>query len=178
MFHSASAAGRRLPVLLLLGLLALLLWGQCALLLPGSPTPPSTLEGSVKSTDSLRLTPPALLLTLRLRNTCAVPVTVQQVSGALRLGSRSFPFSATQALQGRQLLVFDELTQAVAIPLPLRADSLALMRALLHAGQLSQPGQQVRLGLVWQLRYTIGQDLSTSHAGRASSYLPPLTTQP
>lgn len=171
----ASAAARRLPTLLLLGLLALLLWGQCALLFPGTPTPPPTLEGLVAHTDSLRDAPSTLFLTLQLHNTIQVPVTVQEVRGSLRFGNRDFPFSATPALHGRQLLVFEALTQAVAVPLALRADSLALLRAALQptaAGGLSRPT------LRWQVRYTWVGARAPYALGRTSIYLPPLAQQP
>lgn len=171
----ASTAARRLPTLLLLGLLALLLWGQCALLFPGAPTLPPALEGWVARTDSLRTAPGALFLTLRLHNTIQVPVTVQEVRGSLRFGNRNFPFSATAALRGRQLLVFEELTQAVAVPLPLPADSLALLRATL---QPAPPDGPSRPTLRWQVRYTWAGARTSYTLGRTSSYLPPLAQQP
>lgn len=160
---------RREPTILLLGLLALLLWGQCASqLFPGTAHEPPTFRGWVKSLDSLRTTPATLYLTLSLRNDLSQPVQVRKVSGTLLYGSRAHPFSATAALRDTLVYPWTALTHSVAIPLHLAPDSLALLRTLLQTGYLATTSPRLR----WQASYSLQQAPGTLHQVNVVPYLP------
>jgi len=162
---------RRSPGLLLLGMLALLLWGQCASLL--FPTSQPGLTGWVASTDSLRTAPATLYLHLSLRNTLRQTITLRRVDGALLFNGRAHPFSATAAWHHTPLARNAETTQAVAIRLRLPADSLALLRAALAAER--PVGREPRLD--WQAHYAIEEssnaDLWVQPSGYLRQLLPP-----
>ena len=175
MSRFASASARRLPISLLLGLLALLLWGQCAsLLFPDATRHPATLTGWVKSTDSLRTTPATLYLTLCLRNDLPQPVRVRQVHGTLLFGGHAYPFLSSAALRDTLLAPWTEATQAVTVPLRLSADSVALLRTAL---QTSHPAD-ARPQLQWKIRYSDKKYPNARDQGRTSPYLPLLKRLP
>jgi hypothetical protein len=162
---------RRSPGLLLLGLLALLLWGQCgALLFPGTTHQAATVTGWVKRTDSLRTSPATLYLTLYLRNNLSQPVWVREARGTLQFGGRAYPFAAPAALRDTLLYPWTEAARAVAIPLRLPADSVALLRAALRT---ERPLANEPL-LRWQLWYSEKKHPNAPNQGRTRSYLPQL----
>lgn len=171
MSHSTPALLRRPLGLLLLGLLALLLWGQCgALLFPGTTRQAATVTGWVKRTDSLRTSPATLYLTLNLRNDVSQRVWVREARGTLRFNGRAYPFVAPAALGDSLLHPWTEVTQAVAIPLPLPADSVALLRAALRTERplVNEPLLQ------WQLWYSEKEHPNARIQGRTRAYLPQL----
>jgi hypothetical protein len=171
MLHFASALLRRPPALLLLSLLALLLWGQCgALLFPGTTRSPATVTGWVKSTDSLRTTPTVLYLTLNLRNDASQQVWVREARGTLRFNGRAYPFTMPPALRDSLLYPWTEATQALAIPLRLSADSVALLRAALRTERPLLNGLQLQ----WQLWYSEKEHPTTRKQGYTRTYLPQL----
>jgi hypothetical protein len=175
MSKSARATVHRLPALLLLGLLALLLWGQCgALLFPGASHHFATVTGWVKRTDSLRSTPATLYLTLAVRNDFSQQIWVREAQGTLRFNGRAYPFTIPAALRDSLLYPWTEVTQAVAIPLRLPADSVALLRAALCTERplVSEPQLQ------WQLWYSEKRRPNARYQGRTRSYLPVLKQQP
>lgn len=172
----ASTSARRLPALLLLGLLALLLWGQCAsLLFPEATRHPASFTGWVASTDSLRTTPATLYLSLSLRNDLSHPVRMREVSGALFFNGRAHPFAAPAGLRDTLLYPWTQLTQVVEIPLRLPADSVALLRTALQANRpvLEYTGLQLR----WQIQYSDKQRPSARNQARTSPHLPSLKRQ-
>ena len=172
MSRFARAFLRRSPGLLFLGLLALLLWGQCAsLLFPGTTHEQVAVKGWVKSLDSLGAAPATMYLTLYLRNDLSQPVLVREMSGTLRYGGRMHPFSAPAALRDTLLYPWTELTQRVAIPLRLSADSLALLRTLLDTGYPADAAPSLR----WQATYSPRQSPEVRHKARITPYLPLLT---
>jgi len=162
---------RRLPALLLLGLLALLLWGQCGQLFQGSTREPVCVVGWVKSVDSLGNAPATLYLTLYLRNNLSQPVLVREASGTLRYGGRAHPFATPHALRDTLLYPWTELTQPVAIPLHLSADSLALLRTSLDIGYPAEAAPILR----WQAIYSPRQSPAVRRPARITPYLPLLT---
>jgi len=170
MFQATEIFKRRSPTLLLLGLLALLLWGQCAaLLFPGTMHQPAEFIGSVKRLDSLGTAPVALYLTLCLRNDLSQPTLVREVRGTIRYGSRAYTFTAPTALRDTFLFPWTELLQPVAVPLPhLAADSLALLRTLLETGYPA-PGAP---RLQWQVSYSLRESPGSRRKARTLSYLP------
>ncbi|MGI4832514.1 MAG: hypothetical protein ACRYFK_03535 [Janthinobacterium lividum] len=129
---------RPLPTLLLLGLLALLLWGQCGLRIGGGrPALPTDLMVVVKSTDRLvaasTARPAALYLTLDVYNSTPLPVVLHGAQGQLVYRGQQWPWTYEPAsaanrpavpAQGHQLL---PLTIAITPP-----DSVAALRASLH----------------------------------------------
>lgn len=172
MSRSARTAARRLPTLLLLGLLALLLWGQCAsLLFPGTTHEPGAVKGWVKSLDSLGTAPTTLYLTLHLGNDLSQPVLVREVSGTLHYGGRRHPFATPAALRDTLLYPWTELTYPVAIPLHLSADSLSLLRTLLDTGYPADVAPSLR----WQAIYSPRQSPDTRRKAHITPYLPLLT---
>lgn len=136
MLHAASVLPRRLPTLLLLGLLALLLWGQCAFSVTDSSPPPRELLVSVASTDSLRAATPTqpatLYLTLTLYNNTPRDLFLLDLHGTLDYRNQSWAWQAG----GGQLLALPVPVQArrpLAIGVPLLpADSVAALQASLH----------------------------------------------
>jgi hypothetical protein len=167
---------RRGPVLLLLGLLALLLWGQCAaLLFPGTTHGPVAVKGWVKSLDSLGTAPATIYLTLYLGNDLSQPVLVREVSGTLHYGGRAYPFSATAALRDTLLYPWTELLHPIAIPLHLSADSVALLQTTLHTGYPADAAPSLR----WQATYSLQQSPTARHKAKITPYLPlPTPEQP
>jgi hypothetical protein len=161
---------RRLPGLLLLGLLALLLWGQCgSVLFPRTTRHEPALLGWVASTDSLRTTAPATLyLSLGLRNTLHKTATLKEVDGALVFNGRTYPFSATATLHHTPLAHEARVTQAIAIRLRLPADSLALLRAALATEHMAGSGPR----LAWRASYSVSQYPNGNLWGQTSGYLP------
>jgi hypothetical protein len=171
MAQATSIFGWRSPTLLLLGLLALLLWGQCAaLLFPGTTHVPITVKGQVKSLDSLGTAPAALYLTLLVRNDLSQPVLVREVSGTLRYNGRAHPFSATAALRDTLLYPWTELTQPVAVALHLPPDSLAQLRTVLQTGY---PATQIP-DIQWQAIYSLREAPGARHKARITPYFSPL----
>jgi hypothetical protein len=142
---------RRSPGLLLLGLLALLLWGQCGLLFPGSTTAPGrVLVGYALSTDSLRTKVPATLyVTVLLRNELHRPVVLDTLEGNLRFNGRAFAFAGGAPLPGAPLAAGAKLRRHIAIPVPLPPDSLALLRQKLQTDHLLPTDPR----LSWRVRY-------------------------
>ena len=170
MLRLAPAFLRRSPGLLLLGLLALLLWGQCgSVLFPRTTGHEPALLGWVVSTDSLRNTAPATLyLSLGLRNTLHKTATLKEVDGALVFNGRTYPFSATAVLHHTPLAHEAKVTQAIAIPLRLPADSLALLRAALATEHMAGSGPR----LAWRASYSVSQYPNGNLWGQTSGYLP------
>lgn len=165
-----AAAPPRPPTLLLLGLLAMLLWGQCAaLLFPGADSA-RELAGFVASTDSLRSAPATLYLTLGLRNNLRQPVVVYEVEGQLLFSGQAYPFSATAQLHHTPLAPGASLRQAVAIRVPLPADSLALLRQALQTDYLHGRDLQVE----WQTSYATKQYPEARTLRNMQPYLPTL----
>jgi hypothetical protein len=172
MAQVTSISKRRGPTLLLLGLLALLLWGQCAsLLFPGTTHASVAVKGWVKSLDSLGTAPATMYLTLYLGNDFSQPVRVREVSGTLHYGGRAYPFSATTALRDTLLYPWTELTYPVAIPLHLSADSLALLQTTLQIGYPADAAPSIR----WQAIYSFQQSPAARHKAKITPYLPLLT---
>ena len=132
------SARRPLPILLLLGLLALLLWGQCGIRIGGGhPALPTELLVVVKHTDQLVAaspTRPAMLyLTLSIFNSTPQPIVLHQMHGQLIYREQQWPWTyepasvadrLTVSSQGYQLL---PLTIAITPP-----DSVPALRASLH----------------------------------------------
>jgi len=170
MFLVPGIFKRRGPALLLLGLLALLLWGQCAaLLFPGKAHQPAEFIGSVKRLDSLGTAPATLYLTLCLRNDLSQPALVQEVRGTIRYGGRTYPFAAPAALRDTFLFPWTELLQPIAVPLPhLAADSLALLRTLLETGYSAPSAPRLQ----WKISYALRQSPGSRHKARTLPYLP------
>lgn len=158
---------RRAPAILLLGLLALLLWGQCgSAIYPRSDNQRlTTLHGEVTRTDSLRAAPPATLyLTLYFQNLTDQPIVVQEVSGALRYQGRAFPFQLP--LAARQYI-----KQAVAISVPLPADSLLALRHALQAVHYQANAPH----LDWQATFAYARSPTEHGTGSTSTHIPPLS---
>jgi hypothetical protein len=168
--HFTPALLRRSPGLLLLGLLALLLWGQCGALLFHHA---ATVTGWVKRTDSLRTTPATLYLTLTVRNDLSQPIWVREARGTLRFNGRDYPLIAPDVLRDSLLYPWTEVTQAVVIPLPLPADSVALLRAALRTERKPTDEPQLQ----WQIQYSEKQYPNARDKGRTRSYLPLLKPQ-
>jgi hypothetical protein len=141
---------RRAPAILLLGLLALLLWGQCGLLFPSSTPSNRVLVGYALSTDSLRTKPPATLyVTVLLRNELRRPVVLDTLEGGLRFNGRAFPFASGAPLPSAPLAAGAKLRRQLAIPVPLPPDSLALLRQKLQTDYLVPTDPR----LSWRVRY-------------------------
>jgi hypothetical protein len=141
---------RRGPALLLLGLLALLLWGQCGLLFPISTPTYRVLAGYAHSTDSLRTKAPATLyITVVLRNDLSRPIVLDTLAGALRFNDRAFPFASSAPLPSAPLAAGAKLQRHLAIPVPLPPDSLALLRQKLQTDHLLPTDPH----LSWRVRY-------------------------
>ena len=112
-----------------------------------------------------------MYLTFFLRNDLSQPVLVREVSGALHYGGRMHPFSAPAARHDTLLYPWTELTQPVAIPLHLSADSLALLRTLLDTGYPAEAAPSLR----WQAIYSPRQSPDVRRKARITPYLPLLT---
>ena len=170
MAQAPSIFGWRAPTLLLLGLLALLLWGQCAALLAPGTRVPIAVKGQIKSLDSLGTAPATLYLTLLLRNDLSQPILVREVRGTLRYGGRAHPFAAPAALRDSLLHPWTELTQPVAVALHLPPDSLAQLRTVL---QTSYPAENIP-DIQWQAVYALREAPGGRHKARITPYFPPL----
>ena len=160
----------RTPALLLLGLLALLLWGQCAALLAPGTRVSIAVKGQVQSLDSLSTAPATLYLTLLLRNDLSQPILVREVRGTLRYGGRAHLFSAPAALRDSLLYPWTELTQPVAVALRLPPDSLAQLRTVLQTGY---PAENIP-DIQWQAIYSLREAPGGRHKARITPYFPPL----
>ena len=171
MAQATSIFRWRSPTLLLLGLLALLLWGQCAaLLFPGTTRVPIAVKGQLKSLDSLGTAPPRLYLTLLVRNDLSQPILVRELSGTVRYGGRAYPFSAPAALRDSLLYPWTELTQRVAVALRLPPDSLAQLRKVLQTGYPAESIPDIR----WQAIYSLREAPGGRHKARITPYFSPL----
>jgi len=130
MSRFAPAFLRRSPGLLLLGLLALLLWGQCSLTGSGRSTPAPNLFITVAQTDSLMAPtsgqPALLYLTLRLTNTKSTPVALHAAHGELVYRQQHWAWS-WQPPTALQVPDQSERRLPIAVRL-LAADSLAQLR--------------------------------------------------
>ncbi len=141
------------------------------MLYSGNAQPKHSLVGRVSSTDSLQISPTTLYLTLDLQNNLRQKVTVQEVDGVIQLLGRQFRFSATADLHDTPIPKDALCRSAVAIPLNVSADSLALLRAALATGSLSSNA----LRLAWRARYSTKRLPQAISDVRYYSSLPPLS---
>lgn len=119
-----------LPSLLLLGTLALLLWGQCN---NNDPDAPACCGERVVRIDSLAAllpgAPPVLYLTLGLRNDDPDHVKIESAYGALLF--RGQYWSDLNKVQSREIIIPAKKERLVSMAFPL-TDSLACDPNLLH----------------------------------------------
>lgn len=132
------SAHRPLPALLLLGLLALLLWGQCGLRIGGGhPALPTELLVEVKHTDRLvaasSTRPATLYLTLSIFNSTPQPVVLQQMHGQLIYREQHWPWTYEPASAADRLTVSSQGNQLLPLTITITPpDSVAALRASLH----------------------------------------------
>lgn len=149
--RSVSAPARRLPALLLLGLLALLLWGQCALNLNdnGRYVPTVTVRVARDSLSPAAKGQPArLYLTLAFTNHLAQACRLDTAFGNVSFEKQYWNFVAARA-HGLELPAEDNLQRPVLLPvvIPLvpRVDSLAAFRTALRTGSRADNSLRVYL---------------------------------
>jgi hypothetical protein len=159
------------PLLLLLGLVALLLWGQCSFSLYGSSPHVPSLSVAV-ARDSLSQPPtgqPAQLhLVLAFSNDLKQACRLNVTEGEVSFEGRHWPFSATSQVRGLVLPPHSRRLVSVWIPVVLPADSLALLRATLLTG--STGGNSLRLSL--RATYAITSAPDSTQAAETATYLP------
>ncbi len=169
MSHSTLALLRHPPGLLLLGLLALLLWGQCGLLYPSSRSSNRVLVGYALRTDSLRTKAPATLyVTVVLRNELRRPIVLDTLEGGLRFNGRVFPFASGAPLPSAPLAAGAKLRRHVIIPVPLPPDSLTLLLQKLQTDYLTPTDPLLN----WRVRYDIEASPNSRTLRVMQPYLP------
>jgi len=174
MSHSASASVRSLPALLLLGLLALLLWGQCALNLNEHGRNVPTVRVLVVRDSLAPATqgrPAQLHLTLALTNYLAQPCRLDTLFGNVSFGKQYWNFGVVQA-RGLVLSASDNHQQPLLLPVVLSlvppVDSLAAFRAALRTG--SRHDNSLRVFV--RATYDISSEPHRQWPAEASNYLP------
>ncbi len=170
MSHATSAAAVRLPALLLLGLLALLLWGQCALNIND--------HGRYVPTVSVRVTrdslgaatkgqPAQLYLTLAFTNHLPQAVRLDTALGNVSFNKQYWNFVATKAIsvelpaRGNRLI-------PVAISLTPPVDSLAAFQKALRTGSRYESKLRVFL----RATYATASEPNDWRPIDATTYLP------
>jgi len=137
MSRFASVFARYLPAPLLLGLLALLLWGQCAFRTNGGATPAPNLFITVAQTDSLSAATPSrpamLYLTLSLTNTTQKPMALHTAQGELVYRQQHWAW-AWQPTTPLEVPDQSERRLPIAVRL-LPADSVAQLRHALTTAE-------------------------------------------
>lgn len=161
------------PALLLLGLLALLVWGQCSFSMNGSSKPRHDFGLGVASTDSLTTSPtspPTLYVTVNLINGMRSPQRVYAARGQLFFNSQHWSFLTT-AGKGRNLVVpaGEQRPLQVAIVL-VPYDSLRQLRTALAIG--SNDENSLRLDL--SVSHSEKHDTRPSRGIQSQYFLPPL----
>jgi hypothetical protein len=174
MSTSTRASAPSLPALLRLGLLALLLWGQCALTLNEHGRYVPTVRVRVVR-DSLAPAaqgrPAQLHLTLALTNHLAQPCRLDTLFGNVSFRKQYWNFEVTQA-RGLVLPPKDNLQQPLLLPVVLSlvppVDSLAAFRAALRTGSR----QDNSLRVFVRATYGTSNEPDRQWPAEASSYLP------
>ncbi len=135
-------------VLLGLGLLGLLLWGQCGLLKEDQKIEPGV-YAYVFQVDSLFAPnanqPATLHMTLNLDNELGQPVRLKWVRGEVSFEGRHWPFSATAQLPDSVLVNHKRFLVPITFPIKTPPDSLEPVRAILREG--SKGNNSLRLVL-------------------------------
>jgi len=165
---------RSVPVLLLLGLLALLLWGQCAFSLNEHGRYVPTVRVRVVR-DSLAPAaqgqPAQLHLTLALTNYLTQPCRLDTLFGNVSFRKQYWNFGVAQA-RGLVLPATDNRQQPVLLPVVLSlvppVDSLAAFRAALRTGSR----QDNSLRVFVRATYGTSSEPDRQWPAEASSYLP------
>ena len=166
------AAARRLPALLVLGLLALLLWGQCG----GGARPKSTRPAvgvDITSTDSLTSRPATLFLTVTVTNNTGRPVVLREASGTLQAETQDWPFTDSTQLRNQLVPARSERRFRLIIPLvapPKGAHALAALQAALATGSREDNG----LRMAWRVSYSGQRARQAPSETYYYSNLPPL----
>ncbi len=176
MSHLASISVRRAPTLLLLGLLALLLWGQCALNLNDNGHYVPTVRVRVVRDSLAPATPerPArLYLTLACTNYLAQPGRLDTAYGNVSFGKQYWNFEVAR-VRGRVLPAKGNRQQPVPLRLPVvvalvpPVDSLVAFRAALRTG--SRGNNSLRVFI--RATYTTASEPDRQWPAEAASYLP------
>jgi hypothetical protein len=160
--------------LLLLGLLALLLWGQCALNINDHGHYVPTVRVRVVRDSLAPATPgrPAqLYLTLALTNYLAQPCRLDTAYGNVSFKKQYWNFEAAGA-RGLTLPAADNRQQPVLLPVVVAlvppVDSLAAFRAALRTGSRADNSLRVFV----RATYTTGSEPDRQWTAEAGSYLP------
>jgi hypothetical protein len=174
MAYSAGRLVRSAPALLLGGLLALLLWGQCALNLNdnGHYRPTVTVQVLRDSlAPAAKGRPAQLYLTLGFTSHLAQACRLDTTSGNVSFKKQYWNFVATTA-HGLEIPANNILQQPVALPVVIRlvppVDSLAALRAALRTG--SRPTNALRLYV--KATYTTASEPDRHWPVEAATYLP------
>lgn len=174
MSHSANASVRRLPALLLLGLLALLLWGQCAFHLNEHGRYVPTVRVLVVRDSLAPATqgqPAQLHLTVALTNYLTHPCRLDTLFGNVSFRKQYWNFQVAQA-RGLVLPASDKLQRPLLLPVVLSlvppVDSLAAFQAALRTG--SRHDNSLRVFL--RATYGINSEPDRPWPAEASNYLP------
>jgi hypothetical protein len=172
--HFPRAAARRLPALLALGLLALLLWGQCGLLnhiAPDQPIPHYSVRVvRVDSLTAARSTKdPTLYLTLEIHNKVHRAFSLGGVYGHLFLENHAWNNGQHYQYSGVVLAGGQTLQLPLALPLTasaaLHPDSLRALRQALRQGSRRQKSLVLRV---------LANDYVYKKSANAALPLPPM----
>lgn len=158
-----------LPAALLLGLLALLLWGECGWSRGGKVAP--ALYANVAYVGRLSVAagqPTTLPLALKLDNSLGQPCRLGGAWGEVSFEGRHWPVEAPGRVRNRVLAAGDTLIVPVVVTVVLATDSLASLRAMLQEG--STGGNSLRLAL--NVPYFAADAPQVARLAQSAVYLP------